>query len=369
MKSFITFLLLTISSFCIAQKYTDDDNKYWFYEFLNDSTIKAYYGESGGSTSKSCAEFYRISQLDKHYFMFVGKTQDFYMDSTLFFDGFIDNSGFYSGKADYYSPNGKLLETGMYDKGYRDGIWKYYYKNGDFRRSVEFRQNTAKLIDFYTQGGKQKVVNGNGRYIDYLRLNVLTTYKTLVRGEIKNGSFDGRWTLTNSMYGTMDGMEYYDKGQFTYGVSIDMYGDTVHTKDPLLTFFEYIPQENLNLYKFFFGCTGSIGNPRYKTSSTLSELFYVELINNIESKISVKDIENQWFMVTFNVSPEKMLNNIQVKSSMKNEELSRTLTGIFNSMQDWTREGTLNGKAINYPFYVVVAFENGKLILPDYHFY
>lgn len=370
MNKYYILLMILISNICIAQKFTVRDNKYWFYEFRHDNTIKAYFNEIGVPACKTCAHYFRISKIDEHYFMFVGNTKDYYMDSTLYFEGFIDSIGFYSGTAKYFYPNGKLMEKGIYKNGVRDSIWTYYYNNGNIKRVVDFSQNQSKLVDFYSRRGKQMVTNGTGKYKDNLKLGFLTTYETIVEGEMKSGNFDGEWTLKNSFYGKLDGIEYYNKGTFIKGVSISLFGDSTYSKKPLLTFYEYVPQEKMNLYRFSLICPGfRVSPPSYKDDYTLSSSFYPELIKNIENQVDVKNLENQWFIVTFNINETKQLNNFQIKSSLKNEILSQTITQIVKSMTDWTREGVLNDKTFNYPFYIVIALENGKLILPAYHIY
>jgi|GEM_PF-2208162 antitoxin component YwqK of YwqJK toxin-antitoxin module len=367
MKRYLIILFYLISNYCTAQKYTDNDQKYWFYDFINDSTIKMYFSQIGVTSCKACAEFYRIAQIDKQYFMFVGNVKDYYLDSTLFFEGYIDNTGFYNGRANYYSRNGNLLETGIYKKGIRDSIWEYYYENGEIKRTVEFDNNQARLIDFYKRNGKHTVVKGNGKYKDDLRLGYLTTYATTVDGLIKDGTFDGKWTFINSFYKTTDGFEYYENGQFTKGKSRTMKGYIMYN-EPKLTFFEFIPQENIYPYTYVLGCPGfSYSQPSYKGDYALSSSFFEELIKSIENQVDVTNTENQWFMVSFNINSKKQMNNFQIKSSLHNDALSNSLTKIITSMTEWTKAGTYNNKVINYPLYIVIAFENGKLIIPQYH--
>ncbi len=371
MKKLIIFILL-LYNFSYAQNFTENDEKYWFYDFINDSTIKIYFSKIGAPRPKTCAELFRITKIDRHYFMFTGEVKDYYKDSTIAFEGRIDSLGYLNGNCKFYYPNGKIELNSYYKNGMRDSTWTYYYQNGQKRKVLFYENNNARLFEFYKRNGKQTIKNGNGKYKDYLKLGFLTMYETFVKGTLKDGYFDGKWTLINSHYGTIDGIEYYDKGMFIKGKNkewkngLENYTD--YYKNPRTTFYEYIPQENMNIYDFSIACPGnSIIPPSYKGTYTLSGAFYSELIDSIESKVNVKELENQWLIVTFNVNKDKQLNNLQVKSSLKNKKLVNIIKQIFLSMNSWTKAGFLNDRKINFPFYVPIVFENGKLIIPNYH--
>jgi antitoxin component YwqK of YwqJK toxin-antitoxin module len=59
----------------------------------------------------------------------------------------IDRKGRKQGLWEYYYPNGQLHIKGSYVSGEKDGIWEYYYSDGD--------------LDF-------KVLFENGKFIEYV---------------------------------------------------------------------------------------------------------------------------------------------------------------------------------------------------------
>lgn len=398
MKRLSFFLMIWFSIKAFSQTYTDNDEKYWFYEFINDSTIKAFFTEDGSTSPKTCASFYRIAQLDRHYFMFIGRVKDYYLDSTLFFEGFINRYGFYHGYTRTYYPNGKLKETGFYNNGKKEGIWNYYYKNGNPRKVIEFGKDSIRLLEFYSKKGKQMVKDGNGNFKDIIEMPTVTS---LVEGEVKNGKFDGKWTFTNYIYETLDGIEYYEEGKFikgeSYGWNTELSSDMgffdqdidkqsfnssikaekdlrkskkIYSENPILTFDERLIQEKMNLYRYFWYCRSgtSISPPLYKDNFTLSSSFFPEFIDVLNSKINIKEIENQWCMVSFNIDENLQINKLKIKSLVVNDFLSQTIISTINSMKGWTKAGMFNDMKINYPLYFVIAFENGQLIIPEYHF-
>jgi antitoxin component YwqK of YwqJK toxin-antitoxin module len=364
----LIILFLFLTNYSYAQIYTENDEKYWFYNFINDSTLKIYFSEIGVPTSKLCADLFRIAKIDRHYLMFTGEVKDYYMDSTMAFDGKINSSGYLDGNCIFYFPNGKIELNSYYKNGMRDSVWTFYYQNGQKRKVLFYELNTARLLEFYQRNGKQTIKEGNGKYEDFLKLGFLTNYETFVKGALKDGYFDGKIILTNSKYGTIDGVEYFENGKFIKGRSIEWEEDIDYNYEPKTTFFEYIPQENMDIYDFSVACPGYSVNPAsYKETYTLSDAFYPELIDSIDNHINVKETENQWFIVTFNVNKDKQLNNLQIKSSLKNKKLEDVLKQILLTMNYWTKEGVLNGRIVNFPFYVTIVFETGMLIIPDYH--
>ena len=185
---------------------------------------------------------------------------------------------------------------------------------------------------------------------------------------MKDGYFDGKWTATNSVFGSLDGVEYFQDGMFIKGLSKEMDKEVPYTDPARTSLYEFIPQENLNFYTFSINCPGfSINPPRYRDTYTFNGAFYPELISKIEEQVDIKNTANQWFIITFNVSKEKQLNSLKIKSSLDNQPLAQKLKAILNSFTDWTKEGILNGNGINFPFYMTIVFEDGSLIIPDFH--
>jgi antitoxin component YwqK of YwqJK toxin-antitoxin module len=170
-------------------------------------------------------------------------TKDKYTYLRIIKDYYLDQSEYRF--EDYYK-NGRLqMEGNSIDKDYltKNGLFKYYYENGNKKSEVTYTDNTPKgnrtqwyengvkkmeseyivvegevepqykINQYWNSEGKQQVVDGNGFIDDSYEKG--SSKGNLVNG-LKNGVWEGKDTEYNFSY-----TETYDHGKLISGKSID----------------------------------------------------------------------------------------------------------------------------------------------------
>jgi len=118
----------------------------------------------------------------------TGYWKEFYPDSTLKAEGNYEN-GIKTGPWKYYHPNGKIEQTGVFNKqGTPEGNWKWYYENGQLKRE-----------ESYYHGEK-----------DGLSEEFDETGSLIEKGEYQNGLEDGLWIQQIG--------DFYQRGSYRDGL-------------------------------------------------------------------------------------------------------------------------------------------------------
>ncbi len=71
------------------------------------------------------------------------------------------NGELYHGKYEQYFKNGKISQEGIYENGYRTGIWKYYFFDGKIYLILEYKTSPVNEKIFYPNS---IYGNENGNY-------------------------------------------------------------------------------------------------------------------------------------------------------------------------------------------------------------
>lgn len=90
--------------------------------------------------------------------------------------------------------DGKVIETGLIKNGERTGRWKKFFPTGLLREEGEFKDEIYRVINAFTEEGKQTVKNGEGSLKDELD----ETGLSLLSGSIQDGLRSGKWTITSA---------------------------------------------------------------------------------------------------------------------------------------------------------------------------
>lgn len=76
-----------------------------------------------------------------------------------------------------YSETNKLVKKGNYSNGYKDGIWNYYYENGEL--SVQYTYKNGKRTGKYTAYHQGNIVNEKGEYFKNKKVGVWKAYSII----------------------------------------------------------------------------------------------------------------------------------------------------------------------------------------------
>lgn len=172
---------------------------------------------------KPFASYYRFGKIVIDTFWYYrGYVADYYMTDTMEMEGTYSDIGEKNGLFVFYYPNGNTKAKGNYVNNHLKGEWEYYYRNGNLRMRVDYAGDDRNFIvtDFQDSTGKSLAKNGTGSFEMYVDIpSRFSTYR--LEGEFKDGKRDGTWKF----YGYIPAKEHeevmikevYDKGELKKG--------------------------------------------------------------------------------------------------------------------------------------------------------
>lgn len=153
------------------------------------------------------------------------------------------------GKCLYYFENGKKKRVANYLDNRLSGKQFYYYENGVFKTETEVeiskdkKKSSTKIINYFDENNVQKVVNGEGEYIEQEG-----QHKLISKGLIKNFVKEGTW-IGEMKDKKVSFTEEYKNGKLEVGHSIDSLSnkftyteieERAHPKKGIKDFYSYV---------------------------------------------------------------------------------------------------------------------------------
>ena len=184
-----------------------------------------------------------------------------------------------NGNCMYYHENGNRKKMVNYYKNIEKGKQFEWYENGNIKSEIEIIQKPwlktkkIKVLQFWDENKVAKVINGEGEYIETNEES-----KTISKGIIKNYLKEGKWVGTSKLP-RISFVEYYSKGNFCSGVSVD-------SNQKINEYFEIqtncVPKKGMgDLYKFV---ANNIKFPKEVINNYRGSLF-VSMIIGADGKI------------------------------------------------------------------------------------
>ncbi|MEQ8533156.1 MAG: hypothetical protein RIB86_14980, partial [Imperialibacter sp.] len=155
--------------------------------------VTFYYDADWRITIKSEAVFYRTCIISTDKMAFHGEVKDYYRGGQLQMEGRYTNNI----KIDsfrFYYPNGVLEARGAYREGMRFGVWKYFYENGQLKQVVDFFDANFRVLEYYDNLGRQKIVEGSGVWKSEFRHHNQDSWSK-VEGEYHDWNRHGKWKV------------------------------------------------------------------------------------------------------------------------------------------------------------------------------
>ncbi len=236
---FLLFLMLTVTVGYQAAGQKADTAKYYF----------KFYDEIGPSNdfhqvdNMAEADFFRIIFPSDSAGYFAVK--DFYKNGNPRFIGKTDPvqlrnapnaiSLSLEGNGVYYYPSGKKQRITHYFDNKKDGEEFLFYPDGHLYCKVKYilkkddaEPSAVLFLDCYDASGKLICKDGNGTWI-----TVDIEFNPLVKGPVKDGSFDGEWHGLEKRTDSITYIYKYNKGKFDSGVGYDKSGKAYPFKDDI----------------------------------------------------------------------------------------------------------------------------------------
>ncbi|SEL79444.1 toxin-antitoxin system YwqK family antitoxin [Parapedobacter koreensis] len=195
-----------------------------YYEKAPHGMTRFFYDDHYFLADKDCQfkAIERVAAYDFEAQVFVGEFTDFNNWGRAILRGNYRN-GKKDGAFKAYHPNGQLKWEVSYMQDRPRGLWKYYYPDGKPLLEVMYDDEKVLIRNFWDQRGRQRVVDGNGRYdfaIDTDGYNPFGYMRYSRKGKVVDGFPDGVWTITYLFEdGNTEGAghELYQKGRFIRG--------------------------------------------------------------------------------------------------------------------------------------------------------
>lgn len=191
-----------------------------YYEALADDRFVFYFDESYYLSDKHC-EFTAIERIGHFDFAkahFEGDFQDYNNQGKLILSGQYKH-GQKDGLFRAYHFNGRVKWEGIYVDDLPHGDWNYYYPDGKPMLHIKYdSDSTMRIWSYWDVRGRERVKDGNGRYVMKIEIDGYSEYGAVFverTGRVRAGSPIGDWTLewvdedgSKEVIGT----EYYRNG-------------------------------------------------------------------------------------------------------------------------------------------------------------
>ena len=346
-KSIVLFLLLS-ALYCKAQE-KSKFNK--IIEPLSEKKVKFYLNKTLKIVQKDCSAFYMINYFDDVNFEFKDSIKIFYNSDKLYIKGNYIN-GKRNGIYTWYFENGNIQSQGEYTDGYKTGDWKDYYSDGSLKKTINYKDGLAKLNEFYDSKGTQLVVNGNGMYIDDLLLSPISTTLNRVKGEVIDGIQNGPWEMY--VKGKKVGTEYFQDKMFIKGISYSpVSGNVEYSNAYYCTIEEYLYFENLSFKSNHF-CS-------YKNGAMICSDYNVYKVLKKEYENSNLKLTNDWFLVMreYDINGKLKANEIY---SNADEDTKNKIKDFLDKAFKKDQPNSITDK--NYIRFFPLVIKNGRIYFP-----
>lgn len=342
-KNIIGLFLLFIASSLFSQ------NPVFFEQ--NEDTITFYLGCNGSITEKDKATYKRISFFDKERLAFYGNVIDYYYPKgTIAFKARYQN-GLYDGQITNYYQTGTIKETGNYKSNNRDSIWTFYYKNESVEKKINYGLAQQKLIEYYNKNGNPVFLDGNGMYKGYSNKDYFSCEQYQIKGELKDGVMNGRWTIN---LGYSVSTEVFENGKFIRG------HETPHNRTyedaSLINPSGFPYYEKIALLDYSIACNKSgFYWPSYN-KEIIEKSFLVELEQKIIEKINT----TEFFCALLEFQLDNgIINSNSFKSVTNDKNKADELKNLILSLDKWDS----SNEKLSFTIYLPVFWENGLIYL------
>lgn len=163
------------------------------------SEVRFYYDQNYFLVDKNC-EFRtieRVGAFDANTAKLNGTFTDFDFTGRVILEGNYTN-GSKEGLFKAYHPNGIMKWEVTYAENSPTGQWKYYYPDGKLMMTVDFSGDFAKIVNFYDQKGRARVLEGEGTYefkVPFQGYNPYGYPYIGFKGKMKSGLPHGYWQI------------------------------------------------------------------------------------------------------------------------------------------------------------------------------
>lgn len=198
-----------------------------YYEAAPNGAVRFFYDDRYYLADKYCTfkAIERVGEYDFTHQVFAGTFVDFDNRGQAILRGQY-RQGKKEGKFTAYHPNGQLKWETTFVNDMPRGPWTYYYPDGKPLLEVEYNIQGTYIRNFWDTRGRQRVVEGKGRYEFEVQVDGYNAYGYIRynrRGRVVEGRPHGNWIIEyvfddDKKVGA--GHEYYQNGRFVRGYEV-----------------------------------------------------------------------------------------------------------------------------------------------------
>jgi hypothetical protein len=131
----------------------------------------------------------------------------------------------------YYSNSKQIFSKGKYSNNMMIDTWEFYYKNGQEKYRVQFKNNDFTCMSSFDSLGNKLIINGTGPF-NYEFVNPYNT-DINITGNFKDFNKIGDWDYIINKNSFI--RESYDLGKFKKGYQYDFKVQTSKIREPIIT--------------------------------------------------------------------------------------------------------------------------------------
>ncbi|HZH54208.1 MAG TPA: hypothetical protein VFD72_01025 [Sphingobacteriaceae bacterium] len=177
----------------------DEPSKLTYFEHLPGGKTRFYFDQHYFLSDKHCpfTQIERDAGFDRENNRFEGDFVDYDLAGKVLLTGAY-RAGLKEGEFKAYHGNGQLKWETVYEQDEPNGLSHYYYPDGRPMITVFHGEKGIEIRDYWDQEGKQRVSNGRGRYEMRIEIDGYNEYGAEFitrRGRIRNGKPYGLWMV------------------------------------------------------------------------------------------------------------------------------------------------------------------------------
>lgn len=202
-----------------------------FFEVQEDGPTIFYLDDHYYLTDKNCQFLSLIRESNFNYEerVFDGPFYDYDLDGHLVLEGNYAE-GKKNGEFTAYHRSGHIKWETTFVDDYPEGIWHYYYPDGNPMLFVEYGERGLEITEYWDQTGRQRVKKGKGRYEMKITTTGYNEYGAMFlqkKGRVKNSKPHGLWRMDMIFEDGEElfvGFDRYLEGRLTAPIEIDAIG-------------------------------------------------------------------------------------------------------------------------------------------------
>lgn len=321
------YSLLLFILFAQATTAQEDASKEVYFEKTEQGLVRFYFDNNYFLVDKNCAfkSIERISEFIVSKNVFNGAFKDFDQNGRVILTGYYD-AGIKQGLFKAYHANGALKWEMNFKDNFPQGIASYFYPDGKPMLVVNYKADALQIISFWDQKARPRVVEGNGTYAFKMPIIFYSEYGYPFferKGKLKNGYPVGYWT-TNFIDDKNRAVLYTEEQYSNNGMLVDGYNlfldESYNSPAPIIPTEGFPIAETLTFKQCNFDDFSGFNN------------YLAETLEASFSGVAEKPTQTQHFSYSVALSKEGVPSKAVLIDKLENEKLNEFLATVLRDI-------------------------------------